>query len=278
MANALAELVVFIGEEGALLERVKKAVEWVASKPEGQAILEEARALHGKPLTIITDSKIYNIGYGDHLGNHVVYANPNVLDKLQLHGENGEVIQHSLERFFPHEFKHAAQPNVLLHAQQYLARRQQIMLESMPPLPFEKYAHRIQATIHDDVALRDVLGEIYEEHIGPYVSQGMETITDRAAHDPIVQRFIDKYEIPAIEIENAMMQKYRGEAARVTGYAKSGIYEEYIQSMDRDGFIESALTSIRAQAPEKKVSASSKLRGGKRTDPKPRTGGWTEGN
>src|SRR4051812_43493926 len=132
MVNALSELVHFAGEETALVSRVKQAVEWVASKPEGLAILKEARALHGKPLEIITDSTIHNIGYGDHLGNHVVFANPLVNDHMFLHGKNGERIHNGLERYFSHEFTHAAQPDVLVHAQQYVARRSQIVESCFP--------------------------------------------------------------------------------------------------------------------------------------------------
>lgn len=277
MKHPLSQLVHFAGEETALVSRVKKSVEWVASKPEGRALLEEARALHRKPLKIITDSRVHNIGYGNHLGEHVIYANPNVTDKLQFHGNNGEVIQGSLERFFPHEFKHATQSNVIANAQDYLVRKQQIMEESLPPVPYEKYLHRIKTAIHDDKALKRILGEMYDAHVAPHASRGLETALTKSDHDPVIQKFVRKYETPAIETENLIMQKYRGEPARTTNYAKSGVHEEYIKSMDRDGFIETALESIRMKIKEQRATVGSQaVRGGKRTEPKPRKGNWSE--
>lgn len=275
MGSALSELVHFVGKETALVSRVKQAVEWVASKPEGLAILEEARALHGKPLKVITDSTVHNIGYGDHLGNHVVFANPLVSDHMYLHGQGGEQIPNSLERFLSHEFKHAAQPNVLKHAQQYLARRSQIVEGYFSVIPMENYMHRMDAVKGNNAALKELLGEIYDAHIGPKALQITEDMAHKAGADPIVQEFVAKYEVPAIEFENLMMKKYKGEPGRTTDYVKSSDYEQLVKSTDRDGFIESALASIRVHVPEEMAQGAENFRGGKRTEPAPRQGGWS---
>ena len=47
MPRLLSELVHFIGEDAALVAQAKKAIRWLASKPEGRAVLEDAMALHG---------------------------------------------------------------------------------------------------------------------------------------------------------------------------------------------------------------------------------------
>jgi hypothetical protein len=276
MVTALSELVHFVGEETALVSRVKQAVEWVASKPEGHAILEEARALHGKPLKIITDSTVHNIGYGDHLGNHVVFANPLVSDHMHLHGQNGERIHNGLERFLSHEFQHAAQPNLLEHAQQYVARRAEIVAGCFPEIPMENYMQRINAVKGNNAALKELLGEMYDAHIGPKALQMTENMIRKVGADPIVQEFAAKYEVPAIEFENLMMKKYKGEPWRTTDYVKSGDYEQLVKSTDRDGFIESALASIRVHVPEEIAQGAETFRGGKRTEPAPRNGGWAK--
>lgn len=52
IAKLLEELVCFVGEETALSAKVKQAVEWVISKPEGEAMLRAAKELHGGACTL----------------------------------------------------------------------------------------------------------------------------------------------------------------------------------------------------------------------------------
>lgn len=196
---------------------------------------------------------------------------------MQLHGQNGERIHYSLERFFSHEFKHAAQPNLLEHAQQYVARRSEIVAEYFPVIPVEKYLHRFEVVKYDNNALRKVFGDMYDAHIGPNALQMTKDMVRKVAADPVIQDFTAKYETPAIEFENLMMGKYRGEPGRTTDYAKSNIYEELVKATDRDGFVESALASYRMQVPEQAMdSGTQNFRGGKRTEPKQRQGGWSK--
>ena len=249
MNSTLSEFVNFVGEETLLVSRVKEAVEWVASKPEGLAILEEARALHKKPLKIITDSTVYNLGYGDYLGNHVVFANPLVNDHMYLHGQNGERIHNGLERFFAHEFKHGAQSNVLINAKLYIERRAEITAESFPIIPYAQYQRQINIAKNDNSALKKIFGKMYDTHVGPKALQMTKILVVKFGEDPIIQEFVAKYEVPAIEFENLMMQKYKDEPGRTTDYINSAIYDELIKSTDRNGFIESALANFRLHVP-----------------------------
>ncbi len=274
MVDGLSELVLFVGEEPELTARVRQAVEWVASKPEGLAILQQAKQLHGKPITIITSSKVSFTGYGDHSNNNVIFANPLVNDHTYLHSQNGEPINNSLERFFAHEFMHATQPDVLNHAKQYIAKRSEVFERCTPAIPYEQYQHRFKAIKDDDDAAKALFGEIYDKHIGSKAVETTYAAIRILSEDPFVQAFSAKYEVPAIEFENLMMSKYKGESGRILDYINSGIYEELIKSTDRVSFIESALTSFREHVPK---SADTRIeRGSESTKPKPREGGWAE--
>ena len=254
MAINFEELVDFVGEEPLLVARVKKAVEWVFSKPEGREMLESAYRLHGEPLKIITDSTIHNLGYADHLGNHVVFANPLVNDVMVLNGQAGEKIPNTLERFFSHEFTHAAQPDVFAHGQAMIMEKQRIIAESMPQIPIEDYFHRLGAAKNNDAALQQVFGEVYDTHIAPHAQQMNQTMMDNLSQGQAIQKFAKEYETPAIEFENMMMGKYRGEPGRTTDYTKSGDYDEMLKSMDRKGFIDSAMQGFRASVPAQAIS------------------------
>ncbi|MEJ0009071.1 MAG: hypothetical protein WDN72_00075 [Alphaproteobacteria bacterium] len=83
MVPELENLVRFIGEDEGLVARVREAVEWVASTPEGLAKLEEARALHGKPLDIITDPcfGLREMGYTD---LHGIPVNPDTVKAITM--------------------------------------------------------------------------------------------------------------------------------------------------------------------------------------------------
>lgn len=245
MLDQLSRLVSLTGEQYELTSRVESALEWLALKPEGIAILEEAYALHKKPLKIFVSQRVNSLGYGDHIGNHIVFANPLINDHMNLNGQNGERIRDSLERFLSHELKHATQPDLLIHAQKYIARRQEIMGEHLPSVPLKRYQPRITAVKHDDIALRQVFGVMYDAHVGPVANQLMTDMIQKAANDPIIKDFCDIYETPAIEFENLIMSKYKEEPCRSVDYVKSAIYDEMIKAMDRGAFVEAALASFR---------------------------------
>lgn len=232
MTHALQELVHLVGEDASLVARVKQAVEWIASKPEGLAILEEARALHGKPLVIRVDANAEEVGYGDQ-GEHVITANPLLSESIVFHGKNGESILNSLERFFCHEFKHAVQPGILGFEQEYTSRRARIMEEHFTPPPMEEYSYRMRAAVNDSEVLRALAAEIYDEHIAPQ----LKGVMDALAADPIIQGVVDKYETGAMEFENFMMEKYKNEPHRMMDYLRSEV-------ISREGFVESIVASI----------------------------------
>ena len=244
------ELVHLVGREEHLNLRVRKAIDWITSKPEGLKILEEAKILYGTSLPILVDPSVHAIGYGDHLGNHLILANPIINDNMFLQDVNGGTLQNSLERFLCHELKHATQFDVLTHAQKYTVRYSIFIGESFPNIPFNKYLRRIEAIKNKDDALRELFGEIYDAHVADKAKQIMEEVLHKLSTDTIAQDFIQKYEVPAIQFENEMMQKYKGEVRRSEDYVNSGVYDQLLKATDRGAFIESSLTSYRAQVPK----------------------------
>jgi hypothetical protein len=247
MTDQLIQLVHFIGEESELLTHVRQAVAWVECKPEGLAILKEAKALHGKPLKIVIDSKTTNVGYGIN-GEHIVHANPLVSNHYIFRGQNGENIHGSTERFISHELAHAAQKGVLQQGEAK-ERLLEIYLNSFSAaVPIDSYFHRLEAAKHNNVKIRKILGEMYDEHIVVKQQQLMEDIIQKISEDPLYQAYVKEYEVPAIEFENLLM-RYKDEPKRSTDYVSSAIYDELFNNetakeIDREAFIQGGLTSL----------------------------------
>lgn len=258
MANEITELVHIIGEEPQLNSRISKAIEWISSKPEGMSLLKEAHVLHGKPLEILCDSKIATLVYGSN-GKHIIHANPLISDHYVFRSLNGEPIPCSVERFISHELKHAAQEGML--QQQAVAghRMLEITFESIGNIiPFDQYFHRLDAAQNDLGRLRKTLEEMYDIHIVPNRKQLMNDIIQKAGYDPIYQKYIKDYEVPAIEFENLMM-KYKNEPARSTDYLEAAIYDELLKNetvkkLERESFIDSFLSSFEASVEQKTMN------------------------
>ena len=172
-----------------------------------------------------------------------------------MHCQNGDIIPFSLERTLAHEFQHAAQPGLLENAQDYLQRRQELhneyISEICSVIPFEDYRHRVEAIREDPAALRELFGEIYDTHVEKPMKEGFDRLRERISQDEICHKFIAKYETPAIEFENLMMGKYHGEAGRILDYLNSGYLGEEAWTMERQEFIDSAMTSFAESARER---------------------------
>lgn len=75
--------------------------------------MEDAAKRHGcRPVQIVIDStrSITTHGFATHRGGPAIIANPESVEAAQASGQNGELTCYTLERFFSHEFAHAAQP------------------------------------------------------------------------------------------------------------------------------------------------------------------------
>lgn len=237
MTHTLSDLVTFIGQDDEWMARAKHAVEWVASKPEGMALLEEAYQLHGKPLPIIVDCDREDVGYG-HDGKHMMVVNPPQIPIQYLWSKDGGIIQNSLERYFSHEFKHATQVGLLEAEPEYMAHKQPIADEEdaekkriISAIPLDQYKHRLQAATNA-VMFFKIWDEIYHAHIGDKFAVCHERAIQALEANPVVQHVVDTFEVPAMDSENLIMGKYKGEAERAEDYHRSSLYPEGIQKME----------------------------------------------
>ncbi len=243
MTVNLEGLVHFISEEEpTLVKRVKDAVHWFASTPEGKYTLEEAVKLHGSPIQVFTHSEVAFPGFGIHNNLPTIFANPRLTDSAKLLCENGEHITTSMDRFICHEFTHATQPNVIEHAQPFIRRKAEIMSECMPHVPLEDYHYRLTVA-NTDAELGNVYGKIYDDHIADIAPSLPKKIAEKAAQDEVCRAHFETYEKPAIEFENKMMAKYRAQPGRITDYGRSGEYEATLIPLDRQHFVESAVAA-----------------------------------
>ncbi|KAB2879755.1 hypothetical protein F9K33_07935 [bacterium] len=257
MVDTLSGLVDVWGDDKELIARVQKAVEWIASTPEGLVALHEAYDLHGKPLTIFVSSKASAIGYGLHDKN-IILANPLISDNTFFKGQHGEKIDCSLERFLAHELKHATQPHMLGH--DALKKRLPEIIHSYltQSIPFYQYMHRIKASVSDEAKLKEIFGEMFDAHIGSNIGTLTSHIEREGSKDEVIQNYVREFEVPAIEFENLIM-KYNNEPERSTDYLNSGIYEQLLNNeavniLNRDVFIEGAISSLFASIKQNSAS------------------------
>jgi hypothetical protein len=273
MIKDLSELVTFEGNDAALVADVEAAVKWVASKPEGMKLLEQAKEVHGKHLVICVDGHSPMSGYAP---NHEITVNPIALATDGVLAEDGTTIPFTLERFLAHEFTHATQGITAEDVMPYVLRQGKIFENNMPKVPFEQYTQRLELAVRNDEQLKATLAEIYDTHIGPHLDEALETINQTLSDDPIVQAYAEKYEIPAIENENLIMGKYRNESSRMKEYALSGVWDSS-ELIEREAWINTNFANYRAYASQQQAG-DHKGRGGKRTPPDQtkRDGNWSD--
>ncbi len=208
------------GDDPAVADRVKKAVEWVISTPEGREALEEAKALHKKPITIrILSNKSPDpddMGVSVGLKHLTININPDSLKTMRFVGKNGENITASLERFFANQFKQATQPGLSEQKQLFEERIQQlrIPLMALSDAPIAQYKHQLALAQNDPEQLREIFGRMYDTHLAATVEENTKKTYERFAQDDVVRGYIQHYEDPAIAFENLLMQKYAKEPER----------------------------------------------------------------
>lgn len=266
MLTPIPELVQFIGKETPLLNHLKEVVAWIASMPEGMKILQQARAMHGKPVTIFVDEKSVESCYGhftliDRDGkqteiDHAICITPASF-KMPLNGSNGEKFLMTPARLLAHEFKHAAQEFALEETAAYNQRYYEINRETSEKLGFldpntalnemiQPYIHRFKAARSDEERLK-IFSDMYDERIAPIAAKIKDSEADfqkKMSADPIVRRFVENFEIPAIEFENTMM-RHKGEPERTTDYIGSFAYSQWLENVgDKDKWVNLQMDSF----------------------------------
>lgn len=245
MTDKLAELVTFAGEdEGEKSAHVKEVVAELAAKPEVHDMLVKAKELHGEPLKIFINFVFPYAGYGTANGDHMVIVNPDFIPNIVYHTDKGELVEDSLERFFSHEFTHAAQPDALEQGLVYAQRKHEITQDIIAPVisaAEEAYKQGLAASADDLDALAQVFGEMYDTHIAPVAAQAQKDMMKACQEDEMIKQFCEEFEVPAIRFSNFIMEKYYNEPARLEDYTQSHFYDAENHVANRQEFIDAAL-------------------------------------
>lgn len=207
-----------VGKEGSSLRRVEEAIAWLISpKAEkiGEKLLNDAYALHGKPLTmLITDME--QTGYHNLLGEHAIHVNPRQIAGVSLRAPDGRLHAASVERALAHELVHAGQPQAATAewglALDTIRRRAHSAAAShfTPAQLMEHNMYLVHAANASDY-------HTARQHVTNYVDKVAlpleESVRHRMHSDPQFTQYVAELEAPAIAIENRVAN-LRGEPLR----------------------------------------------------------------
>lgn len=207
-----------VGKEGPLLRRVEEAMAWLLShdgEKIGEKLLQEAHALHGKPLTIMI-SELEQTGYHNLLGEHAIHLNPKHLAGTLVKTLNGASRASSIERALAHEMVHAGQRGAASAesglAFQVIRGRAQAAATAhfTPEQLLEHNTHLIEAANASDY-------QTAMQHVHDYVDNVAlpleESVRRHMQDDPAFRKYVSEIEAPAIAVEN-QIARLRGEPLR----------------------------------------------------------------
>lgn len=221
--------------------------EWINSMQEGHDKLEQALALHGKPLLIVATPEVQAAGFsvlrpdqyegGQEQGPlPFIRVNPEHIPLVRLKAEDGSEIHNSLARTLCHELCHSTQPDMVAKSIPALEKIHAVS-KFEPSLDFlPAYKKRVRAA-RTDKQLKTVLGEIYDAEIGPQAAAHNKAALAALKADPVVCAYAKEFEKPAVEFENVMMA-YKGEKTRSSDYLNSAMEEAFDAVSTRALFIE----------------------------------------
>lgn len=205
MAIDIKNLFRIAGEEGPALRSVEEALEWLLSpKAEGigQKLLQDAHALHGKPLTIVASTEAGS-GYLNAIGEHTIRINPDHVGKVSILAADGTSHAMSVERCLGHELKHAGQARVSEGAAEKMLLEAQIGASHQNLLTAEQRTAQFEPMIN---ALEAPDYHTARQHLARYVDETalpMQEAVDRELFThPDYVKHLEEFEMPAIEVEN----------------------------------------------------------------------------
>lgn len=235
--------------------------EWIDSIPEGHEKLEEALALHGKPLLIIATPDVKAAGFsvlrpdqyegGNEQGPlPFIRVNPDHIPLHRMKAENGSEIRNSLARTLSHELCHSTQPDVIAKGVTAIEKIYKFC-QFEPSLDFLPSYEKRKSALRNDEQLQALLGEMYDEHISPQVTEHNKQALAMLKKDEDVRVYAKEFEKPAVEFENLMMA-YKGEKPRSTDYLNSLMEEAIDEAGARAHFIEQNMAFLKAAHEERK--------------------------
>jgi hypothetical protein len=226
MARNINELICYADEGNPDLDTVRIAIEWLGDKPEVLEVLEKAYSLQGKPLTIRLAPSGANIVHYDY-AVHEIAISPDFQQSIK--SNNGKTIVVGLERVLAHEILHSSQQDEGKYeeAQDLL---EAIAFKYLIEPSREKFQQRIAAA-RTETQLMRVFEDFFDSEIAPIISLRLEQMKAEIRQSVPIQRFFLEIEHPAIEFENLVMGKYRGEAPANVDYMDS------IGASDREQYV-----------------------------------------
>ncbi len=206
-----------IGEERAAVQRVEEAMEWLLSpKAEGigQELLHNAHATHGIPLTIVATTT-EQTGHYPLLG-HVLKINPRHIAHISIEAADGTSHAISVERALAHELEHTARPakEAADADMALLGIRLKAEAAAMPKMSEAELMEAIKPLMKASEATDY---HTARAHIANYVDGAVMplqgTVERHLYNDPDFKHYVDRFEVPAIEVENRVAA-LRGEPLR----------------------------------------------------------------
>lgn len=219
-------------------DEIVASFEWIASKAEGHTVLEKMLELHGKPLLVVATPEVKAAGFAvlEEGAQPMLRLNPDHLPLMRMRAADGSEIRNSVDRTISHELAHAAQPNLAELGKEAIERIHQVSKFEPSFEALFTYKERMKAA-RTVPQLKRLFGEMYDAHLAPQVAGHNKQALQILQADPIVLRYAEDFEKPAIEFENLMMG-YKGEKGRSTDYVHSLMEESVDTAGARNLFVE----------------------------------------
>lgn len=206
----LDELVEFHGD-GPLIERAKAALARIIEIPEIESKIREGNELHQCKLLIMATDDGKGFTYNHH--RHRIDISD---DKVEFLDTNRNRYFPSMETGLAHEIEHSRDPELNFEVCKAIVDRTDQVMEDASMAGFmevaAEYKQRIMAA-HDETALRDLFSKIYDNHLEMIMLNAV-------ADDPQIRAYHDRFEKPAIALENLVAQEL-GHPIRMDDYIES---------------------------------------------------------
>lgn len=251
-----SKYVVVYGPDGLDCQKVDRTLRRLFSLPEVKKVIEDAYALHKKPLEVVVDRNLPNGGYSDGHCSHRIYYNFD-LDELITVG--GEMFLDTEERFFCHELVHATQSGILDKTDMVNKTKKEaskIFIQQILPFVNEvleaEKARRNGARPFDEE-----LSRYFDDEILPLLRQKVAAIQNVYLESQEFMDYVNRYEIPAVRFENMMAEKYGFGLPRTEDYVGNDLETHLIAIKQR--FLEADIRLLQPSAQITEYTSDSRI-------------------
>lgn len=247
-------------------ELLRGEIEWIANTPEGKALLESVREKNGKPLYVIADDRIQFNGFGyldaDPTQDAFIGFSPSQFRSLHITAADGTQAPYPMRRFLCHELTHANQdglreifPELARAKLEPFDKANALAEEIVMQEIMDKSSDFSQAADARDTARMEVaLRALYDRSLSAPLREIKENMLNSFEASDFFVKYVQEFEVPAMQFENEMSEKYGLGPQRSLDYIRAGDIglsaPQANGDGEKEGFITTFMSSFHAAMEE----------------------------